>query len=102
MKQGFRKNKTEDKQKYLCNNCQTWFVEDDGFKKMRYDKKDIARAISLHNKGLSLFDVKDHLWHHDGIKVTKRTISKWVKKYSVFLKSNKFARAKIKGKSTLR
>lgn len=102
MKEGFRKNKTGDKQKYLCNDCGTWFVEEDGFKKMRYNKKDIARAISLHNEGLSLFDVKDHLWQHDGIKVTKRTISRWIKKYSFFLKSDKSTRAKTKRKTALR
>lgn len=100
-KQGFRNNKLGKKQKYLCNKCGFWFVEDDGFKKMRYSKKDIARAISLHNKGLSLFDVKDHLWQHDGIKVTKRTISQWVKKYSVFLKSGKSDSTDIKRKTTL-
>ena len=99
MKQGFRNNNLGKKQKYLCNNCRAWFIVDDGFKKMRYRKKDIARAISLHNKGLSLFDVKDHLWQHDGIKVTKRTISQWIKKYSIFLKSNKSARADIKRKT---
>lgn len=101
MKQGFRKNKIGSKQKYLCNNCGVWFVEDDGFKKMRYQKEDIARAISLHNDGLSLFQVKNHLWQHDGIKVTKRTISQWIKKYSVFLKSNKLSNTKTKRKATL-
>lgn len=95
-KRGFRKNKLGKKQKYLCNNCYIWFIEDDGFKKMRYSKKDIARAISLHSNGLSLFQVKDHLWQHDGIKVTKRTISKWIKRYSVFLKSSKSFATKSK------
>ena len=89
------------KQKYLCNKCGFWFVEDDGFKKMRYSKKDIARAISLHSNGLSLFQVKDHLWQHDGIKVTKRTISQWIKKYSIFLKSSKSFKTKTKRQTAL-
>ena len=88
-KRGVRINKTGEKQKYQCYECKKWFVENDGFKRMRYNKKDIARAIHLHNEGLSLFQVKDHLWQHDGIKVTRETINRWTKKYSVFLKSGK-------------
>ena len=56
---------------------------------MRYKKKDIARAIHLHNDGLSLFQIQNHLWQHDGVKVTRRAINQWIKKYSVFLKSHK-------------
>ena len=61
-------------------------MKQDGFERMRHNKKIIARAIHLHNEGLSLFQVKDHLWQHDGIKVTRKTISDWHKKYSLFLK----------------
>ena len=67
---------------------------------MRYNKKDIVRAIHLHNKGLSLFDVKDHLWQHDNVKVSRETIREWIKKYSNFLKSDKFYRARIERKAT--
>jgi len=89
VKRGKRYNKLESKQRYLCNKCESIFIKKDGFERMRYKKKDIVRAIHLHQKGLSLFDVKDHLWQHDGIKVTRKTISDWTKKYSVFLKSDK-------------
>ena len=88
-KRGKRYNKTGEKQLYLCNNCHRKIVESDGFERMSYDKKHIARAIHLHNEGLSLFQVKDHLWQHDGVKVTRETINRWTKKYSVFLKSSK-------------
>ena len=86
LKQGFRKNHTGKKQKYQCKKCKKWFVEDDGFKRMRYNKKDIARAIQLHNEGLSLFQVKDHLWQHDGVKVSREAIREWCNKYPLFLK----------------
>ena len=85
-KRGKRYNKSGSKQLYLCNKCNKKFVEQNGFERMRYNKKIIARAIHLHNEGLSLFQVKDHLWQHDGIKVTRETINRWTKKYSVFLK----------------
>jgi len=85
-KRGKRYNKSGEKQLYLCNKCHRKFVEQNGFERMRYNKKDITRAIHLHNEGLSLFQVKDHLWQHDGVKVTRETINRWTKKYSVLLK----------------
>ena len=88
VKQGYRKNKNSKKQKYQCLKCEKWFVEDDGFKRMRHRPEDVVRAVSLHSDGLSLFRTKDHIWQHDGVKVTKRTISQWTKKYSNFLKSS--------------
>ena len=89
VKRGKRYNKSGAKQRFLCNKCESIFIKKDGFERMRYKKKDIARAIHLHNDGLSLFQIKNHLWQHDGIKVTRKTISEWIKKYSVFLKSSK-------------
>ena len=86
LKQGVRHNSTGKKQKFQCKNCKKWFVKKDGFERMRHNKKIISRAIHLHNEGLSLFQVQDHLWQHDGVKVTRKTISDWTKKYSVFLK----------------
>jgi len=89
-KKGFRKNKFGVKQKYRCGNCKFWFVEDDGFKKMRTDPKIIVRAVHQHEDGFSLSKVQNHLWQHDGFRVTRWTISQWKKKYSLFLKSDKF------------
>ena len=88
-KRGFRKNKIGKKQKYFCIKCKKWFVVDDGFKRMRYKKEIIARAIHMHIDGFSLHKTQYHLYQHDNVKVTRRTISQWTKKYSNFLKSNK-------------
>jgi len=85
-KRGKRYNKSEVKQLYLCNKCGRKFIEQDGFERMRHDKKIIVRAIHLHNEGLSLFQIKDHLWQHDGINISREAIRKWGNKYSVFLK----------------
>ncbi len=88
-KRGKRYNKSETKQLYLCNKCKRKFVEQNGFERMRYNKKHIVRAIHLHNEGLSLFQVKDHLWQHDGVKVSREAVREWCNKYSLFLKSDK-------------
>ncbi|MFH1248966.1 MAG: hypothetical protein V1660_02335 [archaeon] len=53
---------------------------------MRHKKRDIARAIHLHNDGLSLFQIQNHLWQHDGVKVSRETVREWCDRYSVFLK----------------
>jgi len=86
-KKGFRYNNTGKKQKFLCSDCGTWFIIDDGFKKMRHKPNDIVRAVHQHIDGMSLSKTRNHLWQHDGVKVTRWTISLWTKKYSSFLKS---------------
>ena len=90
-RQGFRYNKIDKKQKYHCGNCDSWFVPDDGFKKMRHLPEDVVRAVHLHDDGLSLSKVQNQLWQHDGVKVTRWTIAEWHRKFGVFLKSAKLA-----------
>lgn len=87
-KRGFRYNKSGKKQKYLCSKCEHWFVEDDGFKRMRHKPKIISRAIHMHNDGMSFADIKNHLWQYDNVKVSREGIRKWHAKYSSFLKSD--------------
>ena len=89
VKAGKRYSKIGTKQRFLCNKCNYYFIKKDGFERMRHTKKDIARAIHLHNDGLSLFQIQNHLWQHDAVKVSRETIKGWIKKYSVFLKSSK-------------
>ena len=87
VKNGLRKRNIRTKQSYLCKNCGRQFVEVDGFERMRHNPKHILRAIHMYNDGMSLFNVQNHLWQHDGVKITLWTISKWHKKFSNFLKS---------------
>jgi len=89
IKRGLRKNKSGNKQKFRCSNCKSWFVEDNGFKRMRHDPTIIIRAIHMHNDGMSFNDVVNHLWQYDGVKITPMTVCNWSTKYSVFLKSHK-------------
>lgn len=76
------------KQSYLCRSCNRQFIEPDGFERMRHKPEHIIRAIHMRNDGMSLYKVQNHLWQHDGIKVTLWTISQWLEKYSRFLKSH--------------
>ncbi len=86
VKQGLRKNMSGNKQKYQCLNCKIWFVNNNGFKRMRHDPTIITKAIHMHKDGMSLFNVANHLWQYDGVKVTPMTVSNWGAKYGSFLK----------------
>ena len=100
VKRGKRYNKSGTKQIYRCNECRSAFVQPDGFERMRHKKEIIVRAIHQHEDGLSLFKVQNHLWQHDGVKVTRWTVSQWTKKYSSFLKSvTSSHKAKTQGKT---
>lgn len=89
VKNGIRKRKVRRKQSYLCRSCGKQFIEPDGFERMRHKREHVARAIHMHNDGFSLDQVRNHLWQHDGVKVTRQAIWFWNKKYAVFLKSGK-------------
>ncbi len=103
IKNGLRKRKVRTKQSFMCVSCGKQFVEPDGFERMRYDSKIIARAVHMHNDGFSLFQVQYHLWQHDGIKVSRETIRSWCEKFGVFLKSDKkTGKPKLIRASTLR
>ncbi len=86
-KKGIRYNALGKKQKYQCYNCEKWFIEPDGFERMRHKPEIIVRAIHMHEDGMSLFKTQNHLWQHDDVAITRKTISDWTKKYSSFLKS---------------
>ena len=85
-KKGFRKTQIGAKQKYQCCACTHWFIEDDGFKKMRHKPEIIARAIHQFSDGFSLEKVRNHLRQHDATTVSRWTIRKWAVKYSRTLK----------------
>ena len=93
VKRGTRHNALGVKQRHLCNDCHGSFVEHDGFERMRHREKDIVRALHDYEDGLSMEKVQNHLWQHDGVKVARKTIYEWVKKYRIFLKSGEFERA---------
>lgn len=100
---GFRYNKLSKKQKYQCTDCEHWFVEDDGFKRMRHKPAVIVRAIHMHNDGMSLFNVKNHLWQYDKVNISREAIRLWGNKYGIFLKSTKEkSKTKIKRKTAFR
>lgn len=87
VKAGLRKNKVGFTQRYVCRNCNTYFVNRKGFENFRHSPEVITVALDLRAKGLSLRDVADHLDQHHRVKVTRMTILDWQNKFGQKLKS---------------
>ena len=79
---GYRYNKSVNKRLRKCKSCGTKFTPDDGFLRRRFQKEHIVEAVSLYLRGLSLGKVKDHMWHHHGVKVSRWMILLWYRDYS--------------------
>jgi transposase-like protein len=100
---GLRRRKVRTKQNFLCRACDRQFVEPDGFERMRHSPEIIARAVHQHEDGFSLSKVKNHLYQHDDVNISRWTISKWKKKFGIFLKSDEFRNsARYQRKNSLR
>jgi transposase-like protein len=65
-----------------CKNCGSKFSPADGFIRRRFQKEHIVEAVYLYQDGLSLSKVKDHMWQHHGVKVSRWMILLWCRDYS--------------------
>lgn len=79
---GYRYNKSVKKRLRKCKSCGTKFTPDDGFLRRRFQKEHIVEAVSLYLRGLSLGKVKDYMWQHHGVKVSRWMILLWSRDYS--------------------
>jgi len=87
IKQGIRRNKMENAQRFLCKGCGYKFVvKESGFHKMKNQPKIVTLALDLYFKGISYRKIVDHLKQFYGIKVSHVAIIKWVRKYTQLMK----------------
>lgn len=82
---GYRYNKSGKKRKRKCLKCNTYFTPNDGFLRMRFKKEVIIEAVGLFIAGLSLSRVKNHMWQHHNVKISRPIILYWVDKFSKIL-----------------
>ncbi|MDV3276839.1 MAG: DDE-type integrase/transposase/recombinase [Nitrososphaerales archaeon] len=80
VKDGIRRNKTGDIQKFECRECGRYFTVNIGFEKMKHDPKGITMAIQLYFSGESLRNTQKAL-RLLGVQVSHQTIYKWIQKY---------------------
>ncbi|MAH43071.1 hypothetical protein CL614_05115 [archaeon] len=85
IKQGVRHNQAVERQMWKCKHCSKKFTVDDGFLRMRHEKKVIKDAMEMRAQGASLADVKARL-DARGIKISRWAILKWERKYPNLLK----------------
>jgi transposase-like protein/predicted RNA-binding Zn-ribbon protein involved in translation (DUF1610 family) len=87
IKQGIRKNKNGDSQRFLCKECGFKFVvKESGFHKMRNQPKIVTLALDLYFKGISYRKIVDHLKQFYSIKVSHVAVIKWIRKYTKLMK----------------
>jgi putative transposase len=86
-KRGVKKNKSGWIPRYFCSSCQRSYVQREGFERCRHNAEVISAALDLRAKGLSLADVVDHLDQHHRVKISRKTVLDWVKKFGSKMKS---------------
>jgi len=76
---GYRYNQSSKKRMKLCTSCSRKFTPDDGFLRMRFDRKDILYVVSLYRKGFSTSEVVLHMARR-GVKISRWTVILWNRK----------------------
>ncbi len=79
---GVRHNRSGDIQRYLCKVCGRRFVGREGFAKRRTDPTNIARALDLYFRGMSIRKVREHLEQVERLNVSHMTVFRWIVHYS--------------------
>ena len=81
VKNGIRKNKSGNIQRWFCTDCKKRFTANFGFESMRYDESVITGALQMYYSGMSTRDISNH-YEMLGIEVSDVTVYNWVSKYS--------------------
>jgi transposase-like protein len=79
-KDGIRKNKACEIQRYRCLDCGKWFCNNMGLRSKVSAKANTA-SLDLYFKGVSLRQIKQHLLQFYGINITHVAVYKWIHKF---------------------
>jgi putative transposase len=85
-KDGIRKNKSGNIQKFFCRDCNHYFTINIGFERMKHNPQAVTTAMQLYFSGESLRNTMDSL-KLLGVKVSYRTVLNWIKKYVGLMKN---------------
>ena len=98
IKYGFRKSKYRAVKIFKCKSCMRTFCENSLDSRMKFNEQIILIALDLRMRGLSLSEIKEHLYIIYGIQVSRTTILNWTNKFSSilqeFLKDIKISNSK--------
>ena len=84
-KDGIRKNKSGNIQKFFCRDCHKYFTINIGFEKMKHNPQAITSAMQLYFSGESLRNTQKSL-KLLGVEVSHKTVFMWIKKYIGLMK----------------
>lgn len=85
-KEGIRKNKTGNIQKFRCRNCGKYFTFNIGFERMKHNPQAITSAMQLYFSGASLRNTMNSL-KLLGVEVSYQTVYNWINKYVKLMKT---------------
>ena len=80
-KDGVRRNKYGDIQKFYCKACGKWFTVNFGFERMKHNPQGITTAMQLYFSGESLRNTAKSL-RLLGVQVSYQTVYRWIAKYT--------------------
>lgn len=80
VKDGVRRNKHGDIQKFYCRNCRRYFSFNIGFERMKHNPQAITTAMQLYFSGESLRNTQKSL-RLLGVEVSHQTVYNWISKY---------------------
>ncbi len=84
-KNGIRRNKSGDIQRFECLDCHKTFSINVGFEKMKHNPKAVTTAMQLYFSGESLRNTQKSL-KFIGVDVSYQTVSNWIEKYTLLMK----------------
>jgi transposase-like protein len=84
-KDGLRRNKYGDIQKFRCLECGRYFTINFGFERMKHNPQGITTAMQLYFSGESLRNVARSL-KLLGVQVSHQTVYNWIEKYTALMK----------------
>jgi len=79
-KNGVRRNKHGDIQRFFCHNCGKTFTVNIGFERMKHNPQAITTAMQLYFSGESLRNTQKSL-RLLGVEVSHQTVYNWISKY---------------------
>jgi transposase-like protein len=85
-KDGIRRNKAGDIQKFYCRDCHHYFTINIGFERMKHNPQAVTSAMQLYFSGESLRNTQKSL-RLLGVQVSHKTIYMWIKKYITLMKN---------------
>ena len=80
IKEGLRKNKSGNKQKYKCGSCGAYYIIDPA-KHLKGNARMVCLVLDMYYKGNSLRDIQDTLYKNFGLKLHHETVRRWINRF---------------------